>query len=66
MQKRNCLEGESNSHLRITQGVLGHIRYETSVLTVILSRLDVICFDVSKYIALNSDESVKLTMGSTF
>jgi hypothetical protein len=24
-KKKNCLEGESNSHLRITQAVLGHI-----------------------------------------
>ena len=40
--KKECLEGESNSHLRITQAMLGHIddRYETFVLAVILSRLD--------------------------
>ena len=40
-KKENCLEGESNSHLRIAQAVLGHFddRYETFVLAVILSRL---------------------------
>ena len=45
-QKKKCLEGESNSHLRITQAMLGHIddRYETFVLAVILSRLDVMYF----------------------
>ena len=38
--KKGCLEGESNSHLRITQAMLGHFddRYETFVLAVILSR----------------------------
>ena len=49
--KKDCLEGESNSHLRITQAMLGHIddRYETFVLAVILSRLDAQKSALAKY-----------------
>ena len=52
-REKECLEGESNSHLRITQAMLGHFddRYETFVLTVILSRLDEPKFRTYKYIA---------------
>ena len=52
-RKKECLEGESNSHLRITQAMLGHFddRYETFVLTVILSRLDERKIRIYKYIA---------------
>jgi hypothetical protein len=50
--KKKCLEGESNSHLRITQAMLGHMydRYETFVLAVILSRLDEFSLGVIKYV----------------
>ena len=50
--KKNCLEGESNSHLRITQAMLGHFddRYETFVLAVILSRRVMRKFSIIKYI----------------
>ena len=52
-REKECLEGESNSHLRITQAMLGHFddRYETFVLTVILSRLDEPKIRICKYIA---------------